>query len=166
MPISMVPSVGQMPNQLMRAATENMAGAGKQGQGVANVAQGPANAGATAQPGSYHALELVPTGAPSGGPLAQMTSSMLGQVHGQVETLSNQLPTQLRASARDEVSVAKEGLAPQQDSINPSRTPKGAGKDDAVGALSKTFDHAIFMAMVNQVISGVGDTQRTLIRQS
>ena len=38
--------------------------------------------------------------------------------------------------------------------------------NDSIVAMSKTFDHAMFVAMVTQVASGVSNSLRMLIRQS
>lgn len=92
-------------------------------------------------------------------------SSVLDGVYTQIDQLSSKLPAATEKSSP--VDTYKNGLASQVETLNP--TVEGAlkpEKDNKVDALSKTFDHAIFMAMVNQVVSGVSDTSRTLIRQS
>lgn len=115
---------------------------------------------------SFQALDLLPKQTHSEGPLGEMAGQMLGSVHSRVETLSQNLPASLKAVARDEVTAAKDAMSPKQEAIKPGDAEQTDKSDEAVSALSQTFDHAIFMAMVNQVISGVGDTARTLIRQS
>ena len=122
-------------------------------------------AGADKMP-SFQALDLLPKQPNSEGPLGELASQMLGSVHSRVETMSQNLPSSLKAVARDEVSSAKDAMSPKQEAIKPGEADANGKTDEAVSSLAQSFDHAIFMAMVNQVISGVGDTARTLIRQS
>lgn len=69
--------------------------------------------------------------------------------------------------ANSPVDTYKTELAPKIDSISPmSKAAAENGPPESVKMLSRTFDHAIFMAMVNQVLSGVSDSSRTLIKQS
>lgn len=92
-------------------------------------------------------------------------TSVLDGVYTQIDKLSSQVPT--TASEVSPVDALKNDMASQVESLDPSA--EGGLKpetDTKVEALSKTFDHAIFMAMVNQVVSGVSDTSRTLIRQT
>ena len=130
-------------------------GAGGMSQGV----------GKAAAP-SFQALDLLPKTAAGEGPLGQMAASMLGEVQTRVSDLQSKLPESLRGAATDQVSSAKSEMTPKQTAISPTDANGLDGKNSAINSLSATFDHAIFMAMVNQVISGVGDTARTLVRQS
>ncbi len=92
-------------------------------------------------------------------------NSVADTVFTEIETLSSKLPN--FGGDQSAVDAYKQDLVPDNEAISPVKeNGLDKGKDDAVAALSKTFDHAIFMAMVNQVISGVGDTSRTLIRQT
>lgn len=91
--------------------------------------------------------------------------SIADTVFNEIEALSSKVPD--FGSEQSAVSAYKEQMVPSAESISPlQETQADNGKDKAVEALSKTFDHAVFMAMVNQVISGVSDTSRTLIRQT
>ena len=91
--------------------------------------------------------------------------SVLDSVYSEIDKLSSKMPK--LAGAENAVDAYKSDLASKGENTNPmAETNIKDPKDEAVSALSKTFDHAIFMAMVNQVVSGVGDTSRTLIRQA
>ena len=131
--------------------------------GAGGMSQGPSKA-ATAP--SFQALDLLPKTAAGEGPLGQMAASMLGEVQTRVSDLQSKLPESLRGAATDQVSTTKTEMTPKQTSIAPTSANGPDDKNSAVNSLNATFDHAIFMAMVNQVISGVGDTARTLVRQS
>jgi hypothetical protein len=90
---------------------------------------------------------------------------MQSKIRAHLQVASSKLPQSTKEASP--IDSYKNKLASQVETLNP--TTDGAltpAKDNKVEALSKTFDHAIFMAMVNQVISGVSDTSRTLIRQS
>jgi len=92
-------------------------------------------------------------------------SSVADSVFTEIEALSSKLPE--FGGDQSAVDAYKQSMVPDIEALSPVKeNGLNKGKDDSVAALSKTFDHAIFMAMVNQVISGVGDTSRTLIRQS
>jgi len=92
-------------------------------------------------------------------------TSVLDGVYTKIDELSSKVPNASESSSP--IDTYKNSVASQVETLNPTEagnlSPK---KNDKVEALSKTFDHAIFMAMVNQVVSGVSDTSRTLIRQT
>ncbi|MEO1140811.1 MAG: hypothetical protein AAFW66_00455 [Pseudomonadota bacterium] len=91
-------------------------------------------------------------------------NSVLDGVYNEIDKLGSKLPEVTKQSP---IEAYKSSMVSPNDSISPVKVDALANKNsDAVQALSKTFDHAIFMAMVNQVVSGVGDTSRTLIRQT
>lgn len=93
------------------------------------------------------------------------TSSVLDSVYTEIDKLSSKVPDAVGKTSP--IDTYKNDMASQIETLNPQA--EGALKpesNDTVAALSKTFDHAIFMAMVNQVVSGVSDTSRTLIRQN
>ncbi len=93
------------------------------------------------------------------------TETVLDGVYNQIDKLSSKLPD--TSGSQNAVDLAKKEMASSPNSINPmAEGGFQSGKDEAVTALSKTFDHAIFMAMVNQVVSGVSDTSRSLLKQS
>ncbi|MEM7289687.1 MAG: hypothetical protein AAF412_04840 [Pseudomonadota bacterium] len=127
--------------------------------------------GAQPAPAESTAVNSFPAAAETPAPVGEVAApdSFLGNVadtvYTEIDALGSKLPT--FAGEQSAVSSYKESLVPTSESLSPMETTKiDNGKDDAVAALSKTFDHAVFMAMVNQVISGVSDTSRTLIRQS
>ncbi len=92
-------------------------------------------------------------------------NSILDGVYTQIDRVSSKVPDTSKAASP--IDTYKSKIVSEIDSLSPSETtgPK-LEKGDTIQALSKTFDHAIFMAMVNQVVSGVSDTSRTLIKQS
>ena len=91
--------------------------------------------------------------------------NVLDGVYSEMDSLGQKVPSFSESSSSavdsymEKMSPADEGLSAME------KTGTEGSADETIKALSKTFDHAIFMAMVNQVISGVGDTSRTLIRQ-
>ena len=109
-----------------------------------------------------HDVAAPVSNAPSG---PGFVDSFVDNVYSQIDKLSSKLPT--TGTDQTQVDQYKNAIAAEGDTINPlQETTLKDGKNSAVDALSKTFDHAIFMAMVNQVVSGVSDTSRTLIRQT
>ena len=62
------------------------------------------------------------------------------------------------------VDQAKRDIASER--LSPMAEGTTTTEHEGLANLSKAFDHAMFMATVNQVISGVSDTSRTLIKQS
>ena len=91
--------------------------------------------------------------------------SVMDTVYTEIDRLGSQVPA--ASKLETPISAMKSQMAASGESINPMEASSIQNpKDEAVTALSKTFDHAIFMAMVNQVVSGVSDTSRTLIKQS
>ena len=122
-------------------------------------------------PDTGNSITSVPASVDTGAPVAVadggngFVNSIADTVFTEIESLSSKVPN--FGSQQSEVTTYKEQLVPSTESISPLQdTNIDNGKDKAVEALSKTFDHAVFMAMVNQVISGVSDTSRTLIRQT
>ncbi len=158
MPVTMVP-----PSATPSLASANNTSVGK----VSEKAAGTETAG-TQNPGKadFRALDMIPTGQAKVGPLNTMANEVMGRVHDQVATVSQELSSSTQAIPRDQVTIAKEDMSAKSDHLRTSVKSAADSKEDSHNALAKTFDHAIFMAMVNQVISGVGDTSRTLIRQS
>ncbi len=160
MTIAAVGAVGADPSQTLKQAVqaaENQAGTG-------STAQAP-NVDSISLGNSIPAsVEVAPqvSNAPTQPGFA---NSVLDGVYSQIDKLSSKVPNATEKSSP--IDTYKNDMASKVETLNPSETsglqPK---KDDKVEALSKTFDHAIFMAMVNQVVSGVSDTSRTLIKQS
>lgn len=159
MTIAPVGAVGADPSQALKQATqavENQAGtSASERPSEANLSIG------NSIPASLNvAPEISNTPTKPG-----FASSVLDGVYTKIDALSSKVPNSTESTSP--IDAYKNSMASQVEGLNPSEagelSPK---KDDKVEALSKTFDHAIFMAMVNQVISGVSDTSRTLIRQS
>ena len=103
------------------------------------------------------------------GSLGEAASRMMGNVHSTVERLSSQV-TVAETAAPSPAEDAKKALTASSPDLAPGGpapvTGDITGPDSNLAMLNKSFDHAMFMAMVNQVISGVGDSSRTLIRQA
>lgn len=158
MPISMVPpaAAGGLPTP----PTPNPV----QASGQTN--QASVNPSAATSPSStFQAAELLPSGAQSAGPLAEIATNALSSAHTKIDALSKQMPNNLDSSGKDEVAAAMRDMSPKDGNISSNGAEAHDGGNEKIEALNKSFDHAIFMAMVNQVVSGVGDTSRTLIRQ-
>lgn len=160
MTIAAVGAVGADPSQALKQAT----------QAVEN--QAGTSASATPSEASLSIGNSIPATSLEVSPQISNTPSqpgfattVLDGVYTKIDELSSKVP-----NATENVSPVdayKNDMASQVESLNPSEAGNaGPQKDDKVEALSKTFDHAIFMAMVNQVVSGVSDTSRTLIRQT
>ncbi|MEM7425500.1 MAG: hypothetical protein AAF441_05360 [Pseudomonadota bacterium] len=94
-----------------------------------------------------------------------MSENIANHVYDTIETIGVELPP-VQDTPASKVEKAKQALAPDSKLISAHTADAKPQGNEALVALSKTFDHAVFMAMVNQVISGVGDTSRTLIRQT
>lgn len=160
MTIAAVGAVGADPSQALKQATqsvENQAGSSASAKpSEANLTIGNSFPSASAEV----APQVSNTSSQPG-----FASTVLDGVYTKIDELSSKVPNSTESTSP--IDTYKNGIASQVESLNPSEagglSPK---KDDKVDALSKTFDHAIFMAMVNQVVSGVSDTSRTLIRQS
>lgn len=112
-------------------------------------------------------ISVRPTGA-SGIEHPSATEAVGSKVYSRLDRLGVELKT--ASSGQDSaVAEAREKLMPPSDALKPTEqalsTAKG-GNSQSVNMLNKAFDHAVFMATVNQVVSGVSDTARTLIRQT
>ena len=103
-------------------------------------------------------------------PISDAANRVMGNVHSTVEKLGREIDT-VETADPSPAEEAKSALTPQSADLAPGGpVAPGAGPangpDSNLALLNKSFDHAMFMAMINQVISGVGDSSRTLIRQS
>ncbi len=160
MTIAPVGAVGADPSQALKQATQAV-----ENQVANNTTSPTANVDSITLGNSIPAsVEVAPqvSNAPTHPGFA---NSVLDGVYSQIDKLSSKVPNATESTSP--IDVLKNDMASQVEALNPSEAGKlSAKKDDKVDALSKTFDHAIFMAMVNQVVSGVSDTSRTLIRQS
>ena len=94
-----------------------------------------------------------------------MTENIASHVYDTIDIVGTELPP-VKDTPTSKVNKLKEAMSPENKSISANPTVAKPEGNEALQALSKSFDHAVFMAMVNQVISGVGDTSRTLIRQT
>jgi len=131
---------------------------------VTQLAQMQLQSSQSANAPQYAADVVKPSGVDgaSGGP--GFVDTMLDSVYTEIGKMSSELP---KTTAASPVDVAKKEMASGLEATSPMRTTDLASNEStAVEGLSKAFDHAMFMAMVNQVVSGVSDTSRTLIRQS
>jgi hypothetical protein len=69
----------------------------------------------------------------------------------------------------DPVSAARDGLLQTDTAESAVMTPASAGAAgapvDGQAVLRKSFDHAIFVTLVSQIVSGVSQATSTLVRQ-
>ena len=118
---------------------------------------------------SVEASSIAAASRPEAGSMGQAANRVMGNVHATVERLSSEVAT-VETQAPSPAEAAKKALTPQSGDLAPGgpapATSDITGPDSNLAMLNKSFDHAMFMAMVNQVISGVGDSSRTLIRQA
>lgn len=152
------------------AVTFAQASTGPSATQAAQLAQSQAAAGdAGAGGASVNATDIARSAKPEAGSLGEAASRVMGNVHSTVERLSANV-TVAETAAPSPAEDAKKALTPQSAELAPGGPAPAAtdvtGPDSNLAMLNKSFDHAMFMAMVNQVISGVGDSSRTLIRQS
>ena len=103
-------------------------------------------------------------------PVADAAGRVMGNIHSTVERLSREVDV-VDTTAPSPAEEAKNALMPESGDLAPggpmaAEATSGTGPDSNLAMLNKSFDHAMFMAMINQVISGVGDSSRTLIRQA
>ena len=103
-------------------------------------------------------------------PVADAAERVMGNIHSTVERLSREVDI-VDTTAPSPAEDAKNALMPESGDLAPggpmaTKATSGTGPDSNLAMLNKSFDHAMFMAMINQVISGVGDSSRTLIRQA
>ncbi len=88
---------------------------------------------------------------------------MANRIYDAIDKVGVQLP-QVEASTQSRIDKAKAEISPQSEEISAGPKAETSG-EDGIMMISRTFDHAIFMASVNQVLSGVSDTARTLVKQ-
>jgi hypothetical protein len=73
-------------------------------------------------------------------------------------------------AAHDPVAAAKAQMQPADaKSLIADTTPKidvKSGNANGLGALEKSFDHAVFVSLVSQVVGGVSQATTTLVKQS
>lgn len=159
MTIAAVGAVGAEPSQALKQTAEATTG---------NSSAAPKTSGAesftlgNSVPSSSVEVAQQTTNAPTQPGFA---NSILDGVYTQIDQLSSKVPNSTQAASP--IDTYKSKISSQIEGLSPSDTagPK-LEKGNTIQALSKTFDHAIFMAMVNQVVSGVSDTSSTLIKQS
>ena len=146
------------------SATQAAQVAQAQGANALDAPRGAAGTGATVE-----ASDIARAARPEGGSIGGAAGRMLGNVHSTVERLSSEIAT-VETAAPSPSEAAKKALTPASGDLAPGGpapvTTDITGPDSNLALLNKSFDHAMFMAMVNQVISGVGDSSRTLVRQS
>jgi len=159
MSIAPVGAIGAEPSQALKQvsqAVSNKADSVQLSSGTDKVSLGG---------NSFQASLEAPAQASNQGSQPGFVNSVLDGVYTEIDTLSSKMSE--ASNKTSPVDTYKNDVASQVDGLNPqTEVALNPEKNQAVEALSKTFDHAIFMAMVNQVVSGVSDTSRTLIRQS
>lgn len=159
MTIAPVGAVGADPSQALKQAAQAV-----DTQASSTSSATPSDASLTIGNSVPASIEIAPqlSNAPTQPGFA---SSVLDGVYTKIDELSSKVPNATESSSP--IDIYKNSMASQVETLNPTEAGNlSPQKDNKVEALSKTFDHAIFMAMVNQVVSGVSDTSRTLIRQS
>ena len=119
---------------------------------------------------SVEASEVARSREADANPVAEAAGRVMGNLHSTIERLGRDIDL-VETAAPSPAEEAKSALVPQSGDLAPGGpAPAGMqptdGPDSNLAMLNKSFDHAMFMAMINQVISGVGDSSRTLIRQS
>ena len=151
------------------AVTFAQASTGPSATQAAQLAQSQGAAGDAARGTTVDAADIARAARPEAGSLGEAASRVLGNVHSTVERLSSQVSV-AETAAPSPAEDAKKALTASSPDLAPGGpapvTNDVTGPDSNLAMLNKSFDHAMFMAMVNQVISGVGDSSRTLIRQS
>lgn len=105
-------------------------------------------------------VNVAPPQAQPGGGFADQ---MANRIYDAIDRVGVELP-RFEASAENRIDRAKEAISPQSETISAGPKAETSG-EDGIAMISRTFDHAIFMASVNQVLSGVSDTARTLVKQ-
>ena len=101
-------------------------------------------------------------------PVADAAGRVMNNVHSTIERLGREIDL-VETAAPSPAEEAKSALVSSSGDIAPGGPVEAGpvdGPDSNLVMLNKSFDHAMFMAMINQVISGVGDSSRTLIRQA
>ena len=102
-------------------------------------------------------------------PVANAAGRVMNNIHSTVERMGRELDI-VETAAPSPAEEAKSALTPASGDLAPGgpveTSSVAEGRESNIAMLNKSFDHAMFMAMVNQVISGVGDSSRTLIRQA
>jgi hypothetical protein len=97
-----------------------------------------------------------------------LSESLSSAIYDKVSQLDTELKSNMRFDAGG-FDAAKAAQMPASDLLSPAARPAGMqtnAPSEGITMLNKAFDHAIFMASVNQVLTGVSDTSRTLIRQT
>ena len=102
---------------------------------------------------------------------AEAFSNVMSDVHANVEKFKADPATGTSSLKADPVKDAKADLLPSPWVLHPAKTgdkPPAAtgGGQEMIGVLSKSFDHAIFLSLVSQVVGGLSHTTSSLIRQA
>ena len=96
----------------------------------------------------------------------------LTNVYETIQEYATSNPADPNAAPTDPVAAEKEALLPSPYEIHPTSMAESDTsvtnpvQDNGTEVLVKSFDHAISLALLNQVISGISSTTSSLIRQS
>ncbi|MEZ5840543.1 MAG: hypothetical protein R3D02_08960 [Hyphomicrobiales bacterium] len=102
---------------------------------------------------------------------AEVFSNVLSDVHANVEKLGADPAVQNGTRENDAVRDAKEALLPSPWVLHPAgpgaeHAANMKGGDQMIGVLSKSFDHAVFLSLVGQVVGGLSHATSSLIKQA
>ena len=106
---------------------------------------------------------LALNGSPQARPEASFGEGMATRVYDAIDRVGVDLPS-FKATAETRIEREKASMSPASEDISAGAKAANPG-EYGLEMISKAFDHAVFMASVNQVLSGVSDTARTLVRQ-
>jgi len=97
--------------------------------------------------------------------------AVLTNIHETIQEFGSKSPAS-PSSINDPVEATKAELLPSPYEIHPTTQAESdtsvtnPAQNDGTEVLVKSFDHAISLALLNQVISGISSTTSSLIRQS
>ncbi|MCC2110473.1 MAG: hypothetical protein KDJ16_00390 [Hyphomicrobiales bacterium] len=102
---------------------------------------------------------------------AEAFSNVMSDVHTNVEKFKADPAAGVGTMKADPVKEAKVDLLPSPWVLHPAKSGEKppvemGGNQEMVGVLSKSFDHAIFLSLVSQVVGGLSHTTSSLIRQA
>jgi hypothetical protein len=96
-------------------------------------------------------------------PEASFAEGMATRVYDAIDRVGVDLPA-FKPTADTQIDREKAAMSPASQDISAGAQAANPG-EYGQEMISRAFDHAVFMASVNQVLSGVSDTARTLVRQ-
>lgn len=137
--------------------------------GVASPVAGSPPAASALGGNAVNASALAESGGPSGA--GEAFQSMLNAFHSEASGYEApggpSLNSDPVAAAKTEFTSAdKDGASVTLAPTKPGDAANGLGQHDGgLTVLQKSFDHAIFVTLVSQIVSGVSQATTTLVRQ-